>query len=49
MKNKLKVATCDLQHLLIFAYNFNTLGLTGGKKIFSRIKDGVPLKIENNA
>jgi hypothetical protein len=31
LKNKLKGATCDLHHLLIFVYNFNISGLTGVK------------------
>jgi hypothetical protein len=34
-KSKLKGAACDLQHLLIFAYDFNILGLTGGKKLLA--------------
>ncbi len=38
MKNKLEGATCDLQHFLKFAWTFNILGLTGGKRILEESK-----------
>jgi hypothetical protein len=36
IKSKSKGAACDLQHLLIFADNFNMLGLTGGKRLLAK-------------
>jgi hypothetical protein len=45
MENDLRSATCDLQHLLIFAYIFNFSGLTDDKKSYQFIRDCVPLKM----
>jgi hypothetical protein len=39
----------DLQHLLLFAEDFEILGLTGGNTfLLNKFQDGVPLKLKNN-
>jgi hypothetical protein len=49
MKNKLKGAACDLQHLLIFCIAFFYFGLNWRQKAFGKIQDGVLLKLKKNA